>query len=119
MNTSAPSIDAYIRDFPESVQTVLQTLRAMIAAQLPESEECISYAIPAFKVNGKVLVYFAGWKYNVSMYPIPSGDAAFEALIAPYKKGRGTLHFALDTALPEGVISVVVKQLVATRSFNE
>ncbi len=115
MNTPAPSFDAYIQDFSEPVQVVLQKLRAMIAAQLPESEECISYAIPAFKVNGKVLVYFAGWKYHVSMYPIPSGDAAFEALIAPYKKGRGTLHFALDEPLPVDVISAVVTQLIATR----
>ncbi len=63
------TIDAYIAAQPKAVRPVLLQLRAMIRKALPEAEEAISYGIPAFKLGGRPLIYFAGWKAHVSLYP--------------------------------------------------
>lgn len=104
-------VDEYIKLFPKEVQDMLQAIRQILRRELPESTEVISYGIPCFKVDGKYVVYFAGWKNHISLYPIPKGDAAFQKEIAPYKAGRGTLRFSLDKPIPEGLIKKVVSLL--------
>jgi uncharacterized protein YdhG (YjbR/CyaY superfamily) len=81
----------------------------------PGAEETISYKIPAFTLDGEALVYFAGWKHHVSLYPVPKGDAAFRRRIDPYRAGKGTLKFPLKQPLPLDLIASVVKQLIAER----
>ena len=56
------SVDDYIASQPDSVQKVLKHLRAIMRRALPAAEEVISYQIPAYKLNGRVVIYFAGWK---------------------------------------------------------
>jgi uncharacterized protein YdhG (YjbR/CyaY superfamily) len=58
----ANSIDEYIAEFPAETQTALEDLRALIKACVPGATETISYAIPTFDLNGKHLVYFAGYE---------------------------------------------------------
>jgi len=65
------SIDEYIATFPKDVQKILEELRATIKAAAPDAEETISYNIPTFTLHGTYLIYFAGWKNHISMYPIP------------------------------------------------
>jgi uncharacterized protein YdhG (YjbR/CyaY superfamily) len=94
------AIDEYIAACPEASQCHLRELRAAIQAAIPEAREKISYQIGAFELNGKNLIGFAGWKNHVSIYPIPSGSAAFNKEVAKYAAGKGTLKFSLDKPLP-------------------
>ncbi len=109
----AASIDEYIAEFPPETQEVLERVRAIVKETVPEATETIAYDIPAFGLDGRRLVYFAGWKSHVSLYPVPDGDEAFKSAIAPYQSGKGTLRFDLGKPLPEEVIQRVVEAWTA------
>lgn len=110
---SFKSIDEYIGTFPEDIQKILEELRGMIKAAAPDAEETISYNIPTFKLNGKYLIYFAGWKSHISIYPIPIGSEAFNKQVAKYAEGKGTLKFPIDKPLPLKLITKMVKLKLA------
>src|SRR5512147_3266769 len=103
------SIDEYIATFSSDVQPILEELRATIQSAAPDAKETISYNIPTFTLHGAYLIYFAGWKKHVSVYPIPSGSEAFNKEIAKYADGKGTVKFPLDTPLPLKLIRQIVK----------
>jgi uncharacterized protein YdhG (YjbR/CyaY superfamily) len=107
------SVDEYIETFPEELQTILKQVRKTIKGAVPKAEEKISYGIPTFTLNGKYLIYFAGWKRHLSIYPIPVGDDAFNQEVAPYVSGKGTLKFPIDKPLPLKLITKIVKLNVA------
>lgn len=107
------SVDEYIAGFPEHTQKQLKQIRALIRAAAPEAREKISYKIAGYELNGRNLVYFAGWKKHISLYPIPAGDEAFKKEISKYVDGKGTLKFPLDEPIPVKLIEKVVKLHVA------
>jgi uncharacterized protein YdhG (YjbR/CyaY superfamily) len=107
------SIDEYIATFPKDVQKILKQVRATIKAAAPDAEETISYQMPTFTLNGKYLIYFAGWKNHISIYPIPSGSEAFNKEVSKYVEGKGTLKFPIDKPLPLKLITKIVKLKVA------
>ena len=107
------SIDEYIATFPPDVQVILEELRATIRAAVPDAKETISYNIPTFTLNGTYLIYFAGWKKHISLYPIPVGSEAFNKEIAKYADGKGTLKFPLDKPIPLKLIGRIVKNRIA------
>ena len=109
------TIDDYIATFPEDVQAVLQRVRQTIHTALPDASETISYAIPAFDLDGKHVVFFAGWKRYVSVYPLPAGDAAFQQAIAPYKRARGSIQFPYTPGVPYDLIAEIVRLLMAEK----
>ena len=102
------SIDEYIALFPEDIQTKLQEVRAAIRAAAPESEEKISYQMPAFAQKG-ILVYFAARKGYIGFYPTSSGTLAFSRELSAYEYTKGTIKFALDKPLPVDLIGKIVK----------
>ncbi len=106
--TNFQTIDEYIDTFPMDIQVILEKLRQTIRKAAPGSEETISYQIPAFKLHG-YLVYFAGWKQHISLYPVPRGDGAFKKEVSSYQTGKGTVQFPLDQPLPLGLIQKIVK----------
>lgn len=108
MADQTSSVDAYIASFPDDVGTVLSDVRHTIGRAVPHARETISYRIPAVTVNGNTLVYFAGWKHHVSVYPVPDGDATFQAAVAPYRSGRGTLRFPLGQPVPHDLVADLV-----------
>ena len=110
------TIDGYIAAQPPAAQAALRELIDRIRRSVPEAEETISYDIPTFKLHGKSFVHIAAWQKHISVYPIPHGDARFEQGIAPYRAGKGTLHFPIGKPLPHELIDDVVKLLVAQRS---
>jgi uncharacterized protein YdhG (YjbR/CyaY superfamily) len=116
MKNKIGSIDEYIETFPESVQTLLRQVQRTIKAAASQAGEKISYGIPTFTLNGKYLIYFAGWKHHISIYPIPTGDDAFQQEIAPYISGKGTLKFPIDQPIPLKLITKIVKLKVAENS---
>jgi uncharacterized protein YdhG (YjbR/CyaY superfamily) len=107
--TAPKDIDAYIAAFPTDVQEKLQAVRASIRKAAPRAEETISYGIPTFKLNGGYLIYFAGYKKHIAIYPVPGGDAKFKEEVAPYQTGKGTLQFPLDQPMPLDLIRNITK----------
>lgn len=107
--TKATNIDEYIGAFPGATQQVLEQIRSVIRKAAPAAEEKISYAIPAFNLNNQYLIYFAGYKNHVSLYPVPKGDEAFQKEISAYRTGKGTLQFPLNKPLPLKLVTKVVK----------
>ncbi|QCO96940.1 hypothetical protein FCN77_03380 [Arthrobacter sp. 24S4-2] len=109
------SIDEYIASFPAEVQGILREVRLRCHAAVPEFGETISYGIPTVTLDGKYVVYFAGWAHHISVYPVPAGDEAFQAEIAPYRSAKGTLKFPLDKPVPYGLIEKTAALLAAQR----
>jgi len=106
---SFSSIDEYIATFPKDVQKILEELRGTIKAAAPNAEEKISYQMPTFTLNGKYLVYFAGWKTHIAFYGAPRGNAEFKEDLSIYETGQGTLKFPLDKPMPLDLITKIVK----------
>lgn len=107
--SKAANIDEYISGFPEATQKVLEQIRATIKKAAPGAEETISYAIPTFKLKGNYLIYFAGFKNHVSVYPAPRGKAEFKEELSSFKGGKGTVQFPLDKPIPLKLITRIVK----------
>lgn len=102
------SIDDYIATFPESIQELLQTVRATIKAAAPQAKEKISYQMPAFELHGN-LVYFGAAKSHIGFYPMPSAIRAFKDELAAYKGAAGSVQFPFDQPLPLELITKIVK----------
>ena len=108
------SIDAYLVAFPPEARRLLDELRALVRATVPGVTERISYGIPRFDLDGKHVVYIAGWKKHVGIYPIiGSVSEALAVEIAPFKKGKATLRFPLGQPLPVDLIRRIVDLRVA------
>ena len=106
---TAADIDEYISWFPDDVRKILTKIRATIKGAAPKAVESISYQIPTFKVDGKVLIYFAAFKDHVSIYPVPREATEFAKELADYKGGKGTLQFPLGKAVSYDLISRIVR----------
>lgn len=107
--TNFQSIDEYIAACPEETHERLQEIRAAIKKIAPEARERISYQMAAFELNGKNLIHFAGWKKHISLYPIPTGDEAFEEAVSRYADGKGTMKLPLDEPLPMKLVNKVIQ----------
>lgn len=103
------NIDEYIFSFPPATQKVLEQIRTTIKKIAPKAEEAISYGIPVFNLNGTYLIYFAGYKNHVSIYPAPRGKDEFKEILSAYKGGKGTVQFPLDKPIPFNLITKIVK----------
>ncbi len=116
VRTKFTSVDEYIASQPEAVQRVLRRVRSAIRKAVPEAEEGISYKIPAYKLHGRTMLYFAGWKQHYSLYP--SNDhmvAAFKDDLAEYEVEKGTIRFPLARPVPvkliEGIATFRAKEV--------
>jgi uncharacterized protein YdhG (YjbR/CyaY superfamily) len=105
-------IDEYLDALDEQKRATLQELRQTILAIIPNAEECISYGMPAFRLEGKVIAGFAAFKNHLSYLP-HSGSVIPELSddLAGYKSTAGSLHFPIDRPLPRAL----VRKLIATR----
>lgn len=107
--SSSRTIDDYIAEFPAEVQKPLRQLRAAIRASAPKADETISYGIAAFRLDGRYLIYFAGFKNHVSVYPAPVGVPAWKDKLAPYAAGKGTVRFSLEKPIPVPLVRALVR----------
>ncbi len=97
-------IDEYIAGFPDEVQETLSEIRRTIKEAVPGAAEAISYQIPAFKLYGKPLIYFAAYRKHIAIYPAPRGSEAFKEELSAYAGGKGTVQFPLDLPIPYDLI---------------
>lgn len=110
MNSNAPNTtEEYIAGFSADVQTILNQVRTTIRQAAPEAEESISYGMPAYKLKGKPLVYFAGFKNHIGFYATPSGHSEFSKGQSNYKQGKGSVQFPLDQPIPYELITQIVE----------
>ena len=109
--TPLGTIDEYIADFPRGVQRVLKQVRRTIRTALPDADEAISYRIPTFKVGGRAVIYFAGWKQHYSLYPSNARlIAAFKDDLEPYEvNDKGTIRFPLSEPVPVKLIAGIAR----------
>jgi uncharacterized protein YdhG (YjbR/CyaY superfamily) len=104
------TVDEYISMQPAATQTMLQRVRGAIGKAVPDAEECISYQIPAFKLDGRALLYFAGFKEHYSVYPASDAMlAAFPGELDRYRVSKGTLRFSLTENVPVKLIERIAK----------
>ena len=108
MNKKPATVEEYISSFPPDIQELLQQVRLTIQEAAPDAEECIAYAMPAYKLNGP-LVYFAGYKGHIGFYATPTGHEAFKKELSRYKEGKGSVQFPLDESLPLKLIEKIVR----------
>jgi uncharacterized protein YdhG (YjbR/CyaY superfamily) len=109
--TPPRNIDEYIAGLPRDVQGALKRVRSAIRKAVPTAEEAISYSIPTFKLHGRPVIYFAGWKQHYSLYPSNHRlVAAFKDDLAPYEvNGKGTIRFPLSEPVPTKLIAGIAK----------
>jgi uncharacterized protein YdhG (YjbR/CyaY superfamily) len=109
--TDFKSVDEYIASQPAAMQGILERVRSTIRKALPTAEEVISYQIPAYKLHGGAVLYFAGWKKHYSLYPAGQDlVAAFKDDLAPYEvNNKGTIRFPLSQPIPVTLIDRIAK----------
>ena len=107
--TKKNDIDQYIDKFPKDTQDMLIQIRKIVKSTATEAEETISYGMPTFKLNGTYLIYFAGYKNHIGIYPVPN-NKEFEEDFSSYKtSGKGTIQFPLNKTLPVALIKKIIK----------
>jgi len=104
------TVTQYIASQPKAARAVLARVRIAIRKALPGAEEVISYHIPTYKLNGRVVLYFAGWKKHYSLYPCgPRIVAAFKEKLEPYEVQKSTIRFPLSEPVPASLIAGIAK----------
>ena len=107
-------VDAYLAGVDEPKRSTLEALRRSILAVVPDAEEGISYGMPAFRVDGKVVAGFAAFKSHLAY--LPHSGAVIESLgdrVAGYQCTKGSLHFPVDEPLPEELVRSLVEAKLA------
>ena len=108
--TDFKSVDQYIASQPAAVRGILERVRSAIRKAVPAAGEVISYQIPAYKLQGAPVLYFAGWKRHYSLYPATGGlVAAFHEDLASYEVSKGTIRFPLSEPVPVKLIGRIAK----------
>ena len=108
------TIDEYLGGVNARHRDALQKLRQTIHAVAPKAEECISYGIPAFRLNGRLLVFFGAWANHCAFYPGSSVTLKkFRNEVRDFQTSKGTLHFSPDKPVPVALVKKLVKARIA------
>ena len=106
----AKDVDAFIKASPKEAQAKLREMRKIVQACAPDAKELISYKMPAYKLNGKWLVGFAGYKKHIGFYAMTgSFFEKYKSELKDYEVSKGTVRFPLDRPLPVTLIKKFVK----------
>jgi len=108
----AKTVDEYLAALPEDQHAALEKLRKAITAAAPEAEECISYQLPAFRLNGRMLVWFGATPKHCAFYPGAVVEAHQDEL-KDYDTSKGTIRFQPDHPLPATLVRKLVKARIA------
>ena len=102
--TKPTTIDEYFAGLPSAQRAALERVRRVIRATAPEAQECISYQIPSFKLNGKGLIWFGAAAHHCAIY----GVANDPGLQDYDTSGKGTLRFTIEKPLPDALLRKLV-----------
>lgn len=108
--TAFKSVDEYLATQPAAVKLILSRVRSTIRKAVPGATEVISYQIPAYKLHGGIVVFFAGWKEHYSLYPATDRVVeTFAKELAPYEVSRGTIRFPYSQPIPTHLIERIAQ----------
>jgi uncharacterized protein YdhG (YjbR/CyaY superfamily) len=114
------SVDEYIAAQPEAVRPKLEQVRAAIRKAVQDAVEVIGYRMPGYKLNGKPMLYFAGFRNHYSLF---AASGSFFATLAEELRGyelrKGTVHFPLDKPVPVKLIGRIAKLRAAGIAAKE
>lgn len=102
-------VENYIATFPTEVQQILRQIRKVILQTAPNAVEKVAYGMPGYKLNGKPLVYFAGYAKHVGLYATPVAHEAFANELKGYKQGKGSVQFPLNKPMPFDLIKRIIE----------
>jgi uncharacterized protein YdhG (YjbR/CyaY superfamily) len=110
-NTAKPkTIDEYLAPLAADKRAALQKLRRTIRAVMPKAEEVISYSLPAFRLDGRVIIWIGAGAEHCAIYgPNPGLDDE----LSKYDVSKGTIRFQPDRPLPDSLVRKIVKARVA------
>jgi uncharacterized protein YdhG (YjbR/CyaY superfamily) len=108
------TIDEYLAGVTAKQQAALEKLRKTIRAVAPEAEECISYGLAAFRLNGRPLVAFGAQPNHCAFYPMSSTTVdTFQEQLESFGTSKGTIRFTPDKPLPTALVKKLVKARIA------
>ena len=113
MSAKPQTIDEYLAPMSKEKRAALEKLRKAIKAAAPKAEECISYQIPAFRLNGKLLVAFGAAAKHCAFYPGSHPVEAHKDELKAYDTSKGTIRFPADSPLSAALVRKLVKTRIA------
>jgi uncharacterized protein YdhG (YjbR/CyaY superfamily) len=113
------SVDDYLAHLTSDKRAALQKLRRAIKAAAPKAEECISYQIPAFRLDGKVLVWFGAATNHCSFFPGAAPIKEHAAELEDYETSKGTIRFDPSRPLPATLVRKLVKSRIAEHAARK
>ena len=108
------TIDEYLAAVKGEKRAALDKLRKTIRGIVPKAEECISYGIPAFRLDGNIVAGFAATKKGCSYFPFSGstlGSLAEE--VEDYEQTKSSLHFDPAAPLPATLVRKLIKARIA------
>ena len=112
----AATIDQYLARVSADKRAALEKLRSAIQLAAPKAEECISYGIPAFRLDGKVLVFFGAATNHCAFYPGAYPIERHRDELEKYDTSKGTIRFRPDRPLPATLVRKLVRTRIAERA---
>lgn len=101
-------IDAFLKDFPDSIQNKLKKIRAIAREEIPGAEEAIRYGIPTYRLKTNIF-HFAAYPTHIAVYPGASTVEAFKKKAGKRITGKGTIQFKLNEEIPEKLVREIIR----------